>query len=222
MLLIRAVQLGQRHARRRFEPIEIIARAQVVILGARDQLGHRLDLVGRPSTAGRVPQHRQRVGAVQNGEARIYADAGSVAPEQPVAERVERADVRAGGGRKHRGRPLAHLIGRLVGEGDRQHGARRNAAPLGQVGDLGGDRPRLAGAGSRQDEQRAAPVLHGAPLRLVQHRQVACERITAGRIGAAPARRRFGQRAVVSLWRGRSRPAPPAPVRPPRRAAGSG
>ena len=218
MLLIRGIELVQREVHRRAEPVQVVARAQSVILGARDQIGGRLELVRGPSTAGRVAQDREGVGAVQYRKTRIDAGPGSVASQQPVAERMKGADVRVGRRRQHRGRAIAHLLGGLVGEGHRQHRPRRDAAPLGQIGDLGGDRPRLSRSGTCQDEQRAAPVLHGAPLRLVQDLQVVFDQMVFDQRRPAPGP---GTRQCAAGQLRRPRPgSTPAPDPWPSRAAG--
>jgi hypothetical protein len=51
--------------------------------------------------------------------------------------------------------PLAELAGRLVGERDRQDLPGRDPLDPDQIGDPVGEDPGLAGAGSRQDEERA-------------------------------------------------------------------
>ena len=90
-------------------------------------------------------------------------------------------DARAGGveGRDpHRGRhradqvdhPALHLGRGLVGEGDGEDLVGTGLAALDQVRDAVGQHPRLARAGARQDEQRAAFVVDGRRLPLVQQR----------------------------------------------------
>src|SRR3712207_3081837 len=64
--------------------------------------------------------------------------------------------------------PLLHLPGGLVGEGDRQDLAGLHAAGAEQVGDPVGQHPGLARAGTGDDEQRAALVDDGLPLRPVE------------------------------------------------------
>ena len=59
---------------------------------------------------------------------------------------------------------VAHLAGRLVGEGDGQDAVGVDAALGHQVGDAVGDDARLAAAGPRQDEEGPAFHLHRFPL----------------------------------------------------------
>ena len=56
-----------------------------------------------------------------------------------------------------------HFVGRLVGEGQRQDLAGRNAVPQ-QVGDAVRDDAGLAAAGPGQDQQRPVDVLDGLAL----------------------------------------------------------
>jgi hypothetical protein len=80
---------------------------------------------------------------------------------------------------------LSHLVGRLVGKGDRGNIARRIAAPLHQMGDLQGDHARLAAARTGQHQQGAVEISYRFVLRcigLVQH---------LPRIGADSAGARF-------------------------------
>ena len=64
--------------------------------------------------------------------------------------------------------PLAHLGGRLVGEGDGQDLRRLGGPGAHQVGDPAGERARLARAGPGEDQQRPLAVGHGLALGLVQ------------------------------------------------------
>ncbi len=66
---------------------------------------------------------------------------------------------------------LAHLAGRLVGEGDRQDLAGLHLAGAQQVGDPVGQHPGLARTGAGHDEQRGARVQHGLALRVVHPHQ---------------------------------------------------
>ena len=63
---------------------------------------------------------------------------------------------------------LRHLRRRLVGERHRHNGIGRNAAHLDEIGDAVGNDPRLARAGTSQDQQRAIYCLHGGTLLGVQ------------------------------------------------------
>ena len=59
---------------------------------------------------------------------------------------------------------LAHLPGGLVGKRDRRYVIRRVAAAGDKAGDLVGNDPGLAAAGSRQHQERTFQVVHGALL----------------------------------------------------------
>ena len=105
------------------------------------------------------------VGIVVDGERALVAEAVPVGPEDAHAGRVE-------GGHPHPrrpgpdqlGHPRAHLVGRLVGEGDGQDLPGLGVAGGDQVGDPPGEHPGLARSGPGHDEQRAAPVDHRGPL----------------------------------------------------------
>ena len=74
---------------------------------------------------------------------------------------------------------LLHLARRLVGEGDGEDLGRVGAAGREDMGDAGGQHPRLAGARTRQHQHRAVHGLDGAALLGIE----------AGEIGALRARR---------------------------------
>ena len=139
-------------------------------LGLRDPRGHRsrgdglgVDVLVRHDHLDQA----LRVGGVVDGEARLEADAGGVGPQDPQAGGVE-------GGHEH---PLcsgaeelldalAHLAGRLVGEGD-GHDLVRPGIPRGQqVHDPTGQDPRLARPGPGHHEQRRTSMGDGGGLRL--------------------------------------------------------
>ena len=63
---------------------------------------------------------------------------------------------------------LPHLLGRLVGEGDRDHLAGVRVAVADEVRDAVGDDARLAGPGAGEDQQRAVHLEHGLALFGVQ------------------------------------------------------
>ena len=67
--------------------------------------------------------------------------------------------------------PLAHLRGRLVGEGDRDHFGRVDVARRQQVGDPVGQDAGLAGPGPGDHQERAARVYDRLALSGVQPRQ---------------------------------------------------
>ncbi len=105
------------------------------------------------------------VGVVVDGEGPLVAQSVTVGPEDPYARRVEGGDPHPlGAGTDQFGHPLAHLVGRLVGEGDGQDLPWCCIPGGDQVGDPPGQHPGLAGAGTGHDEQGTAPVEHRLAL----------------------------------------------------------
>ena len=109
------------------------------------------------------------VGSVQDGEVGRQAERPAVRPQQPVGRRVERPAP-------HLAEPTVareglgaaeHLPGRPPREREEQDPLGRHA-PVHQVGHPAGERPGLARAGPGHDEERAAGVLHGLPLLVVE------------------------------------------------------
>ncbi len=136
----------------------VLLRVQVEV--AADQ-GHQ------PLRVGRVVDRERRGEAEQLGLAAQDPHAGAVEgghPHRPGARADQLLDA------------LAHLAGRLVGEGDRQDLAGLHAAGAEQVGDPVGEHPGLAGAGAGHDQQRRAGVQHGLALRVV-HALQQCRRV---------------------------------------------
>ena len=89
--------------------------------------------------------------------------------QQAHARRVEGRHPHAARVVAHEGtRALAHLSRSLVREGNRQDFARPCAARGQQVGDAVREDARLAGARTRQDQQRRARVRHGLALTIVK------------------------------------------------------
>ena len=126
-------------------------------------------------------QHPQRVGLVVDREALRVSEALGLDPQQPGAGRVEGhhphppvhpADQRAD--------PLAHLLGGLVGEGDREDLVRPRPAGGQKPGDAVGQDPGLARARPGQHQQRALAVGDGLALGRVQLGEQA---LLAGRPG---------------------------------------
>ena len=106
-----------------------------------------------------------RVGVVVDGEGAAVAEAVGVGAQNAQAGRVEGRDPHFVGRRAHQlGHPAAHLVRRLVGEGDGQDAPGRGVARRHQVGDAPGQHPGLARAGTGHDQQRPAPVLDRGPL----------------------------------------------------------
>ena len=114
----------------------------------------------------------QQVAAVRrvvDGERLGIADPPGVLAQDPRKDRVERthADVAAAPRGDHPGDAFAHLLGRLVGEGEREDAGRID--PLfDHVGDARGEHARLARTGAGDDERRHVEVDHGVALRGVQ------------------------------------------------------
>ena len=65
-----------------------------------------------------------------------------------------------------------HFPRRLVGEGHRQHLARPGAATQQDMGEPGGQHPRLAGAGTGEHQQRSVDGFHRGALFAVQAGQI--------------------------------------------------
>ena len=163
-------QLPEAHGR------QVVLRGQAAVLGPGDARGQVAQPVPvHPAFHGRA-QQRQGVLVVVNREVPRKPRGLPVAAQQPGAEGVEGLDHHPRARGRISAHPLAHLLGRLVGEGHGQDRLRRVAAGLDEMGDLAGDDPRLARAGPGQDEQGAAFVQHRLPLRLVQPGQVAGQR----------------------------------------------
>ena len=96
----------------------------------------------------------QLVGRVVDDEVARQADVRRLAAEQPGAQGVEGRDPQAAvAGAEQRADALAHLLGGLVGEGDRQHLARAREAAADQVRDAVRDDAGLAGPRAREDQQ---------------------------------------------------------------------
>ncbi len=174
-------------------------RGDAVALPARDPRPHLLR-GGHPEAPGLLHQPPHQPGlvlAVEQGEGLAVAQAVDVPAQDAQAQAVEgghdqppprAAQALAGA--------LTHLAGGLVGEGDRRDAVRRQARDLDEVGDLGGDHPRLARAGAGEHQQ--GPLGGGDGLALlgieVLHRGSAVGRATNehGFYPSAGANRRLG------------------------------
>ena len=109
--------------------------------------------------------HAARVGVVVDGEGRAVPEPVRVGAQDAQAGGVERRDPHLLGRRPHQlGDAVAHLVGRLVGEGDGEDAPRRRVPGGHQVRDAAGQHPRLARARAGDDQQRAAAVLHRGTL----------------------------------------------------------
>jgi len=134
---------------------------------------------------------------VENGEIGLQADEFGVAAQDFRADRMKGAHP--GHASDKTGQmtdPLAHFARRFVGESDAEDfmgpGARRGD----EMGNAGGQNPRLADARSGQDENRPVERLDRLALRLVE----AFENSAALR---PPARAPKGSARVGRFFRGR-------------------
>ena len=117
-----------------------------------------------PEVADHVPREALRVGLVVDAEAARVSEPVGVGAQDPHAGGVERADPHLPGDRPDQLRhALAHLLGGLVGERDRED-LHRVHALVDEVRDAMREHPGLAGAGAGDDEQRSVPMDHGVEL----------------------------------------------------------
>ena len=115
------------------------------------------------------------------------AQARRLGAQQPRARRVEGHDPHAAGGvPEQQLDALAHLLRGLVGEGDGQQLARARAPGLHEPRDPVGEHPRLARAGTGQDEQRAVAVGHGVALGCIEALQEGFDAVVGGGLGHDP------------------------------------
>lgn len=172
------------------QPVAVGLLVDQLVLEVGDLVAERPRRVA-PGVQVQVAHHHRhqalRVGRVVDREARRDADDLGLAAQDPDARRVEGGHPHgAGPAADDRLDPLAHLGGRLVGEGDRHDLAGLHVAGGEQVGDPLGEHAGLARPRARHDEQRRS---------LVQHPSRCC--------GLRPARIASGS------WRG-----PPPPQAP--------
>ena len=113
---------------------------------------------------------------VVDGEGRPVAEAMGLATENPDTSRVEGRDPHGPGGPADQTRdPGAHLVGRLVGEGDGEDRLRRYVEIADQVGDAVSEDPGLAGPGSGHHQDRSFGGCHRfslAGIEIGQQRRV--------------------------------------------------
>ncbi len=104
------------------------------------------------------------IGLVVDGEARGIAQHRSFAPQDPDTRRVEGGNPHlVGDGTDQRLDALLHLVGCLVGEGDRQDLERRLPL-LDRIGDSAGEHSGLARARPGHHQERAAGMHHSVEL----------------------------------------------------------
>ena len=155
-------------------------------LGLRDDGGHRARR--QPLRVEPVLGHDEldqpaRVLVVVDGEGRAVAEADRVRAEHAQAGRVEGGDPHPLGPGAHQlDDPPAHLVGRLVGEGDGQDLPGGRLARGEQVGDAPGEDAGLARTRAGHDEQRPAAVDDRLALGIVQ----ALEQLLGPRAAARP------------------------------------
>ena len=106
--------------------------------------------------------------AVQDGKIRLVSQGERVAAQNTGADGMKGAAPQP---RQYPAQqvvdPLHHFLGRLVGEGQKQHGFRRNAL-FQEEGDTVSQRAGLARAGAGDDQSGARRRRHGRVLLLIQ------------------------------------------------------
>ncbi len=163
-----------------------LVRGQSPVLPAVDGGGQH---AGRPTLLvdvlrlDQLLQETDLVVRVENGESGLQPHELGMAAQDLHAGGVEGAEP---GHALHRlademGDPLLHLARRLVGEGDGEDLGGEGAALVEDVGDAGGQHPRLAGAGAGQHEDRAVQRLDRRALLGIEARKVAGRRLAATR-----------------------------------------
>ena len=106
---------------------------------------------------------------VEDGEVGFEPDRLGMAPEDARGERMESAEPHALDGRTDQPlQPLAHLACRLVGEGHGQDLAGEGLAQGQDMGEARDQRPRLAGAGPGQHQDRPVQGFDRQALRFVE------------------------------------------------------
>ena len=186
-LLVGAVQVGDPlHG----EPADPVRPRRGVLLDAAHRDLAPLDAARDVAQRRDIRRDAHAVGRVGEQAHLVVDDAGhGVAGER----RPEVVQLRERGGvERPRRDPLdaeraqapAHLARGLRGEGDRHHAARRVGAGVDAVGDAMRDDARLAGAGAREHDDRAAQGRDGLELLLVEAR----EHALAHAIALEPAR----------------------------------
>ena len=137
----------------------VLPQADLPVRGARrEPLGVEVEI------ADDVAGETLRIGLVVDAERARVAEPIAVGPQDAHARRVERAHPHRPGDRPDQlGDAMAHLLGGLVGERDRQD-RRRWHALVDEMGDAMGEHPGLARTGTGDDQQRPAAVHDGVEL----------------------------------------------------------
>ena len=149
----------------------------LIVVGALEQL---LDLdhvpgggkghvpQGQPPLLVDDPKHGVDVRIVQHQKASGVLDGMAVLPQHGVAEAVERVDVPGVVVSGQLVDALAHLICRLVGEGDAENVPRQDAQLVHQVSKAAGQGPGLAGACPGDDPDISLCGSNGPALSIVE------------------------------------------------------
>ena len=146
------------HGRRRLHAVLGVADARERGTGRQEAVVHLL-------VAQDLLHGGQLVGRVVDDEIARQAHVRGLAAQQPRAEGVEGGDPHARRRRaEQRRHALAHLLGRLVREGDGEDLARFGHAAPDEIGDAIGDDAGLSGAGAGEDQKRAVGVEDGFSL----------------------------------------------------------
>ena len=134
-----------------------------------------------------LAQEDHDLGPAQDAHVRRQAELERVLPDQPVAERVERADRRVRVAIRHQlVHPDLHLGRGLLGEGQGEDLRRPGAPRRDQPRDPAGDHLGLARSCPSHDEERSVAVRHGPELLGVEPAEQGIEtswRVPGGRDG---------------------------------------
>ena len=144
-----------------------------LVLGAADRVADAAGcqaLVVDAEVAHDPGDHALRVLGVVDRELAGPAEATDLGAQDPHAGLVERRDPHPGAHPvpEELAHALLHLVGGLVGEGDRQDRPRRDVVVLDQVRDAVREHPGLARPGTGDAQHRPLDGLDGRALRLVQ------------------------------------------------------
>ena len=138
----------------------------------RRQHGARRPLLVVDSLGGQDLLHEpQLVVGVDDGEVGAEPGPLGMRPQHPRRQRVEGAEPPAlDRAAEQPGDPVLHLLRRLVGEGDGQDLAGGGPPAAQKPGQARGQHPRLAGAGTRQHQDRAVQGLDRLALGGIERR----------------------------------------------------
>ena len=191
--------------RRTAQRRQLGVRSEPAVLGGGDPGRHVADVAGEILLLllGHQPaEHLAGIAVVVDRQPlRIEPQPVAVDAQQPGAEGVEGAHhhpapgVGAAAGGHQPVDAGAHLGGRLVGERDGEHVARRYRFRGNEVRHLGGNHARLARTRAGQDEKRRAAVQHRFPLPVIQLIQV-----HSATWGGSGARRHYSSDSNRKSW----------------------